>query len=133
MHKIISLAAAIAFGTLSITAAFAEKEERVEHYAAKEIASKEEALKLLVEDRDKIEKLMAPETLNTTHMEAVHEITYTLEACVEMLMKEKTTSKTALEDLDEAVQALHYASEKHSEAETREWFKAFNTALTKIN
>ena len=107
-------------------------EEPVQHYEAT-IETKEAALEALKAETAKIAEILKKEgELEFTDMESVHEITYTLEASVDKLRAENVVDTTKLDTLDEAVQALHYASENQEEAKSREWFAKLKPAATEI-
>lgn len=108
----------------------AAAEERVTHYAVETPKSTEAALKLLQDKTEEIGALMANATLDGNHMETIHEKTYSLEAAVDKLRAENhAASATALDAADEAVQALHYASENHEQGESRKWYESLKPAV----
>ena len=108
-------------------------QERVEHYAAAAPANATQALELVRVKVADIATLLTRETLTGKDLEAIHEISYALEAAVDTLRsRQNATQKTALDALDEAVQAIHYASEEHDETKTRQWFAALRPAATQV-
>ncbi|MCH2548239.1 MAG: hypothetical protein MK052_11615 [Alphaproteobacteria bacterium] len=121
---------------LSSTYAVAEdnataQEERVEHYAANIEEDPTKALSVLIKNTNVINKIISAEPLTASELEQIHEETYTLEAAVDLMreLELSTEQSASVDNVDEAVQALHYASEKHQEALTREWFTKLNASL----
>ena len=98
-------------------------EERIDHYVPAQPGNAEEALVVLTDKLGAISPIVAKESLTDNDLEAIHEASYSLEAAVDKLREgENEVQEAALDQLDEAVQAIHYASENHEEAKTREWF-----------
>ncbi|MGH1397773.1 MAG: DUF6746 family protein [Alphaproteobacteria bacterium] len=104
----------------------------VEHYEGKEFKDTAEALQSLKDDNTKIMKLLTQEKLSGDDLEAIHQISYGLEDAIDLLIKEKFTDKNTLEATDEAIQAVHYASENHEEAKVRDWQAKLVTAIENI-
>lgn len=99
------------------------KEQHVEHYDAIKIESSEHALKTLKAKTTEIGVVLSKEgELEFTDLENIHEISYTLEDAVDYLREEKVADLEKIDAIDEAVQALHYASENQEEEKTRTWF-----------
>ena len=67
-----------------------------------------------------------------TELEEIHEISYTLEAAIDKIRAEKAAEEAKVDALDEAIQAIHFASEKQEEAKTREWFAKLEPAAAEI-
>ncbi len=126
---LIGLAAVtLAFPAFSETPA----EEPVQHYEAV-IETKEAAFEALKAKTAIIAEILKKEgELEFTDMESVHEITYTLEASIDKLRAENAADTAKIDALDEAVQALHYASENQEEAKSREWFAKLEPITTEI-
>jgi hypothetical protein len=100
-----------------------EHEERVLHYVGEKPTTVKGALAELQSKTNAVEKILKKESLDDNDLESVHEVSYSLEAAVDFLRtKQQATQEEALDDLDEAVQAIHYASENHEEAKTRKWY-----------
>lgn len=107
---------------------------QVRHYAVDEPETDEQALVMLDEHTQKIEELMVGDALDDSVLEAVHEASYSLEAAVDKLRENVSDEQEAtLDTVDEAVQALHYASEKHEEEKTRKWFAALQPAVKELH
>lgn len=126
--QILSLLILIVF-SLSPLLAHAEEtaaEERVVHYAAEKPETKEHALTLLKDKTAEIGKIIKSEPLNDSDLEHIHEISYTLEAAIDKIRETDMNPQT--DKIDEAVQALHYASESHDTEKTREWFAKLKSA-----
>ncbi len=103
-------------------------EERIEHYAGTEFKNPEEAQMALNEKISDIAAILdAQADIDGTSMEKIHEISYTLENAIDFIRAEHQEDVT-LNHIDEAVQALHYASEKHEADKTREWFAKLQNA-----
>lgn len=114
--------------------AYAESpaEERVEHYQA-QIETKEAAFEALTAETTKIAEILKTEDeLEFTDLEEIHEISYTLEAAIDKLRAEKGAEEAKIDALDEAIQAIHFASENQEEAKTREWFAKLDPAAAEI-
>lgn len=93
----------------------------VEHYGAKDIVSTEDAVHTLTAIDSEITVMVAAESLSVGDLEVIHEKSYTLEAAIDKLIKDKTYAQEAMDAVDEAVQAIHFGSEKHEEATVRTW------------
>ena len=107
---------------------------QVRHYAVDEPETDELALVMLDEHTQKSEELMVGDALDDSVLEAVHEASYSLEAAVDKLRENVSDEQEAtLDTVDEAVQALHYASEKHEEEKTRKWFAALQPAVKELH
>lgn len=103
--------------------------ERVEHYAAEQPQNETEALAQLAEKTEAVAAIMENDELTDSDLEAIHEVTYSLETAVDKLRETQTeASETKLDAVDEAVQALHYASENHEMAKTKLWFTKLQAA-----
>lgn len=108
------------------------QEARDAHYKAS-IATADEAFKALDEKVAEISGILKNENeLEFLELESIHEISYTLEAAVDRLRDEKAADMAKLDILDEAVQALHFASEEQQEAQTRAWFSKLEPAVGNI-
>lgn len=109
-----------------------DNEEKIQHYQAEKPKTKEEALSILESKTKAIEMILLNTKLSSSDLEEIHEMSYWLEASVDYLREGENNKKqeAALDNLDESVQALHYASENHNEAETREWFVKLKSAIS---
>lgn len=136
MKKILLLASLIAIPLTSTPYAFAKDghghEGEVEHYAHDEIHSKEEAHAKLTEKAGLISSLVENEKIDDAQFEKIHEISYTLEAATDYLIANNLGDKETLENLDEAVQAIHSTSENHIEDAVREWTPKLDAAITTV-
>ncbi len=111
--------------------AYAEEQgdkTRVQHYEGQVLQGSQEAKAVLKEKSAEIAELLKTETLSDADLEKIHEITYTLESSVDTLHADKSLNSAAVGVLDETVQALHFSSENHDEAKTREWFAKLEPA-----
>lgn len=110
-----------------------EIEEYIIHYEVTKPKDVAEANTILQERTAKIADIIAKEALDNNDLEKIHEHTYSLEAAVDKLRAEKAYSaEDNIDYLDEAVQALHYASENHEETNSREWFGRLKVALANL-
>ncbi len=113
-----------------------KKEAAVQHYAAPEIADKQSALYQLKQAEGAIVGLIyQKEELGAGDMEKIHEHSYTLEAVVEYLRDVAQGSGAhiaAVDELDEQVQAVHYASENHDAAELKKIRVPLGAATQKV-
>lgn len=110
-----------------------EHEERIQHYAAESAETTEDALKLLHTKVAATKAVIDNGDLDDSDMEAIHEISYSLEAAVDTLRDSQQDEQIELIDaLDEAVQAIHYASENHDVPKIKEWFTKLTTATKEV-
>lgn len=108
------------------------QEARDAHYKAS-IATADEAFKAIDEKVAEISGILKNEgELEFLELESIHEISYTLEAAVDRLRDEKAADEAKLDVLDEAVQAIHFASEEQQEAQTRAWFAKLEPAAGNV-
>ncbi|MEJ2094346.1 MAG: hypothetical protein P8X93_04020 [Gammaproteobacteria bacterium] len=110
-----------------------QQESRPDHYKAATPESSAEALEILEKNIARIEVLLNDE-VGVLELEKIHKISYSLEAAVEYLIMHQTVKQEpVLNELDEAVQVVHLASEEHEADETRKWFailkKEYNRVL----
>lgn len=111
-----------------------EDEERISHYAVEAPETRDAAIAVLTGKTAEIGTLLQKAPLDSNDLEAIHERTYALESAVDKLVEDAVTDiqKASLEATDEAVQALHHASEDHEEARTRESFGKLETAVSAL-
>ena len=145
MKKIITALAILTLSVGAYTATYAEDdhhdhdhshdhaEERVDHYEGKEFTTPADAIKSLQDDNAKITEILKNETLTDAQLEEIHEISYGLEDAIDNLIENKAGDTAKLESIDEAIQAVHYASENHEEAKVREWFAKLDPAAGDLN
>ena len=107
--------------------------DHVEHYEGKTFETAEAAKKSLQADNEKIAEILKNEKLTGAQLEKIHEISYGLEDAIDTLIAKKAGDATKLESIDEAIQAVHYASENHEEAKVREWFAKLEPAAGDLN
>lgn len=134
--KIMTLSAMAIFLTFINSAKAQEElpqEERVDHYAAAEILNTEQAKATIKISLEEIEKILSAAQLQHPDMERIHEISYALEASVDRLIEEKAAAEGKIDEMNEAVQALHFASENHEEAKVREWHATLKTAVAALS
>ncbi|MES2677225.1 MAG: DUF6746 family protein [Pseudomonadota bacterium] len=124
--KIIALAS-----ILIMLSSGAYAEERTMHYEGKKIASSAQAVKVLNSKISDINKIVAKQKLSDQDLEKIHEITYSLETASDKLIEDHKNNST-VDNVGEAVQALHSSSENHNEKETRKWFKQLSQAVWKL-
>lgn len=110
-----------------------QHESRPDHYKAATPESSDEALEILEKNIARIEVILNDE-VGVLELEKIHKISYSLEAAVDYLVMHQTVKQEpVLNELDEAVQILHLASEEREEDETRKWFailkKEYNRVL----
>lgn len=106
--------------------------EHVEHYEGQEFKNADDALATLNEKNGEIAEILKADKLTGSQFEKIHEISYTLEDAVDALKEKKAGAESKLDTIDEAVQALHHASENHEEAKVREWFAKLDPAAGNI-
>lgn len=136
MKKLLLAGAALVIATSFVTSLHAEDAEhdeaRVEHYEGKDFASNEEALETLNAKNVEIAEILKAEKLSDAQLETIHETSYTLENAIDKLIAEKAAAQSQLDTVDEAVQAIHHASENHEEAKVREWFTKLEAAVAAV-
>ena len=97
-------------------------EEEIQHYTAEDVKTIAEAHVVLESKKQEIQEILEDKNLSVAALEEIHQISYTLEAATDRLIQDKAHAENMLAELDEAVQAIHYASEKHEAESVREWF-----------
>lgn len=102
--------------------------ERIKHYDFTPPKNSQEAKILYDKGIADIAAVLKNDALAVSDLEEVHRISYALEAAVETFEKEKTFEKTALDQVEHDVEALHKASEEHETEKTRAWFAKLQTA-----
>lgn len=103
--------------------------DAVAHYEAQDFKTAEEALIAISEKTEEISVVLEKtEELEVTDLEAIHEATYTLESAIDTVRAQEGADTTKIDALDEAIQAIHYASENHEEAKVRTWFAKLEPA-----
>ncbi len=108
-------------------------DEIVMHYEGADFETADQARTALDENATKIESIIAQGELNDSALEQVHEISYTLEKAADKIRAEKTyASEEAMDYVEEAIQALHHASENHKADITLEWAGRLKVALANL-
>lgn len=105
---------------------------KVQHYEGQEITTKDQALSAFAQNNAEIKAILDLDDVSPSDLEKIHEISYTLEKAVDFLISEKLASQSKLEAIDEAVQALHYASEDHEKDTVQKWFVKLEMALVDL-
>ncbi len=108
-------------------------EERTMHYEGQSYATTDEALEALKAHNKEIAELIKAEMLSNSDLERIHEISYSLETAIDKMIAEKAGKADQLGAIDEAVQAVHYASENHEDAQVREWFAKLEAAVATLD
>ncbi|MGH1404278.1 MAG: DUF6746 family protein [Alphaproteobacteria bacterium] len=107
--------------------------DEAEHYEAIDVQTSEQAFSLLDEKTAVIaDVLKKEEALEFLELESIHEVTYTLEAAVDKIRADNAADSAKIDTLDEAVQAIHYASENQEEAKVRTWFVKLQASVSAI-
>lgn len=108
-------------------------EERPEHYEAPVFENTDQALEAMKTKFDEINALLNNDDgVTEVELEAIHEKTYTLEHGVDRLRADKAGHETRINALDEAVQALHFASESQNMATTKDWLVKAQDAMASL-
>jgi hypothetical protein len=92
--------------------------DRGEHYEAKTAATLEEAVANFAEYNEKLATILEQEELEGADLEAIHELTYTLENSLVRMRED-------MAGLADTLEALHLASEDHDEAVARQHGAAY--------
>lgn len=120
--------------TLSIAAESTSQKARPDHYVHTKFETKEQALEGLNTKIKEIDNILSKTgDIEFTDLEAVHEKSYTLEAAVDKLRAEKYADDAKINALDEAVQAIHSASENQELAKSLEWILKLKVAASNIS
>lgn len=121
----------LSFVTIAgMASAQSEFAERAKHYDAKKPTTAQESVALLLTSVHEIGNVLQKAELDNNDLEKVHQISYQLEAAVDGIRKHgKTMPAAKIDTIDEAIQAIHYASENHEAEKTREWYGELVTAL----
>jgi hypothetical protein len=110
-----------------------QQESRPDHYKAATPESSAEALEILEKNIAGIEVLLNKDEVGVLELEKIHKISYSLEAAVDYLVMHQTVKQEpVLNELDEAVQIVHLASEEREEDETRKWFAILKKEYNRI-
>ncbi len=119
--------------SLAQTTSAPAKDEKVQHYEAKEIKTAADALRVLDETSAQVASVLKNTPLSTAQLEEIHKITYTMEAAVEVLRgKETAANKAQRASLADNVEVLHKASESHAEQRTRDAYKDVQADLAAV-
>ncbi len=111
----------------------APKEERTHHYKGTVIESSAHGVEVLNEKIGEIGEILKNEgELEFTDLEHIHELSYSLEAGIDYIIAQKSASTDQTDAVDEAVQAIHFASENGEEVITREWFVKLKAAVAAL-
>lgn len=110
-----------------------DHDEETEHYKGIDIKSSEHAFTILHDKTEEIGVIIEKNAeLEFLELEAIHEISYSLEAAIDYIRDDKAADDAHIALVDEAIQAVHHTSEDQEQAELREWFKKLNVALAEI-
>ena len=130
---LLTTVAALAITTTPIYFSYAE-EIVSEHYEGEKAETLEQAFELLNTKTTEVGKVLEKkEELEFLELEAIHEITYTLEHAIDKVRAEKGASDEKIDATDEAIQAIHHASENQKEPEVREWFVKLDASVKALN
>ena len=103
----------------------------VRHYKGQEVKTSSQAVKVLHQKIAEIDQLNAKKKLTSKDLEDIHKISYSLETSSDILVEEQKNNQN-VDDIAEAVQALHFSSENLKEKETRKWFGKLKEAVKKL-
>lgn len=127
MNKILAFLGVSAMALAMPSYVFANEdapaEERTDHYKGVTVTSSEQGLNVLNEKVAEIGEVLKNEgELEFTELEHIHELSYSLEHGIDFIIAAKSAPTEQTDAVDEAVQAIHHASENGEEEITREWF-----------
>lgn len=106
---------------------------RIKHYMPDQPKNIQAAMASLHNESHKITLLLAKHpVLSAAQLEAIHEISYQLEAAQETLNRHSDTKNVAT-SLRAPIEALHEESEEHDEHGTRQAFDALQRALSEMH
>jgi Cupredoxin-like domain len=104
--------------------------ERVDNYERPVFENSEQAsTEMTLKIKDINEILGKDGGIEFIDLETIHEKTSAMEAAVDKFRADKAYDEAKINVLDEAVQALHYASENQDLPKTHDWFLKVNTAF----
>jgi hypothetical protein len=106
--------------------------DRISHYEGQSFATKDQAISGLQDNNVKVKALLDSADFGVIEMEDIHQISYTLETAIDKLIADKSAATEKLEAVDEAVQAIHHASENHEEEKLRLWFAKLEQSVTAL-
>ncbi len=135
MKKILLMTGVMALSLVSYTAMAKDNvqdETSIQHYEGVKIANSAEAIDILKSNNAKIAAILKADTASDSDLESIHEISYSLENAIDKMIADKAAEQSKLDAVDEAVQAIHHASENHEEAKTREWFAKLETSVAAL-
>ena len=104
-------------------------DHRFRHYEGAHFGDAQSAIKALHDNTQTIAETLRHQPVTESDLESIHEISYTLENAIDELIMLKAAPQPKLDNIDEAVQALHAHSENHEEAETRAWLDKLSAAI----
>ena len=135
MKKYLLLLGVSTLSLIAPTYTYAEPAEtKTEHYEGAKFEPVEDAFKGLNEHTAQIGEILKKDgELEFLELEEIHEISYALEAAIDKIRAEKAVDATKSDTTDEAIQALHFASEKQKETETRAWFVKLQTSVAALS
>lgn len=107
-----TLIAAALLGLACVAAPASATEETIGHYEALPSETLAEAVENFVTYNRKMQQILAHDQLSEDDLEAVHELTYTLEVALARMTEELQGMAVVLEE-------VHRASEAHEEARLR--------------
>ncbi len=110
-----------------------DAQESTEHYQGDKIETAAQGLEVLKTKVAAIADILKKEgELEFLELEEIHELSYSLENGIDFIVSEKAAAEAQTDAVDEAVQAIHYASENGEEVKTREWFEKLQTAVNAL-
>lgn len=98
--------------TFSLSPLTSLAEDRIDHYQGTTVATLEEAVKVFSEQNQKLQSLIESETLTAESLNAIHQLTYTLENALGKVNHELNTLADTLEE-------VHLASETGNAEKTK--------------
>lgn len=102
----------------------------IKHLQVETPKSEAEALESFESNFHKVQEILSSPSLNTSDLDHIHIISYSLESAVAKLIESKETSQ--LLHLADTVEGLHLNSERHQQEATKEWFLKMKAAFEAI-
>lgn len=136
MKNLLLFLSVTVFSVVAPVCVFAGEETaaRSEHYAHAKFENSAQAQEALNAKISEIKDILdKSKELAFTDMEEIHEKSYTLESAVDKFREDKAADAGKIDSLDEAVQAIHFASENQEEQKTREWFSKLEQSASMIS
>ncbi len=118
---------------MQLSTSAAAESNRIDHYEAMRPASAAEATAIMQKHVAQIDRILNHgRTLNHQQYETIHQLSYSLEAAIDVLMQQPTKEPFSDRATRQAVEALHLASEQQEEASLRAAFTSLQSSWPSV-